>query len=52
MHVLLSISPTWLTVSLCVSVAQAVKWHPDKNPNQKEAAEERFKQVAGESPAI
>lgn len=25
----------------------AVKWHPDKNPNQKEYAEQRFKEVAG-----
>lgn len=26
---------------------QAVKWHPDKNMNQREAAEERFKLIAG-----
>jgi hypothetical protein len=26
---------------------QAVKWHPDKNMNQREAAEEKFKLIAG-----
>lgn len=26
----------------------AMKWHPDKHMNQKEAAEERFKRIAGE----
>lgn len=26
---------------------QAMKWHPDKNMNQREAAEERFKLIAG-----
>ena len=26
--------------------AQAIKWHPDKNPNNAEEAEERFKAVA------
>ncbi|PFX28307.1 DnaJ-like subfamily B member 2 [Stylophora pistillata] len=25
---------------------QALRWHPDKNPNNKEQAEERFKQVS------
>lgn len=30
---------------------QAVKWHPDKNLNQREAAEERFKLVAGNMPS-
>ena len=24
----------------------ALKWHPDKNPDNKEAAEEKFKQIA------
>ena len=24
----------------------SVQWHPDKNPNNKEAAEEKFKQIA------
>eukprot|EP00326_Haptolina_ericina_P042885 CAMPEP_0181245192 /NCGR_PEP_ID=MMETSP1096-20121128/43286_1 /TAXON_ID=156174 ORGANISM="Chrysochromulina ericina, Strain CCMP281" /NCGR_SAMPLE_ID=MMETSP1096 /ASSEMBLY_ACC=CAM_ASM_000453 /LENGTH=51 /DNA_ID=CAMNT_0023341839 /DNA_START=18 /DNA_END=169 /DNA_ORIENTATION=+ len=24
----------------------AIKWHPDKNPDNKEAAEKRFKEVA------
>lgn len=28
----------------------AVKWHPDKNPNNREYAEDRFKQVAGKEP--
>lgn len=30
---------------------QAVKWHPDKNMNQREAAEERFKLIAGRAAA-
>lgn len=30
---------------------QAVKWHPDKNMNQREAAEEKFKLIAGRAAA-
>ena len=29
----------------------AIKWHPDKNPNNKEQAEEKFKEV-GEAYAV
>jgi preprotein translocase subunit Sec63 len=28
------------------NITQALKWHPDKNPDNKETAEKRFKEIA------
>lgn len=35
-----------ITVHLCRYRKAALKWHPDKNPDNKEYAEQRFKEIA------
>lgn len=35
-----------ITAPLCRYRKAALKWHPDKNPDNKEYAEQRFKEIA------
>lgn len=35
-----------ITARLCRYRKAALKWHPDKNPDNKEYAEQRFKEIA------
>lgn len=35
-----------ITAPVCRYRKAALKWHPDKNPDNKEYAEQRFKEIA------
>lgn len=35
-----------MRVCVCRYRKQALRWHPDKNPDSKEEAERRFKEIA------